>query len=169
MNKNHLFFAFIILLYILPLLFSKSNYIDDFLEDFDIKYENTLKKYLKKYLKKNNLFDADKIIEPEELKKIFIDVMLEEAPLDEIDNNTKEIYEELGRIFIDKYYKNKKVIKGKDIYDLFNIKEITQKFYELNGEIPIYDDDYEDIIDDYDDDDKDDGDSDDDDYYDDYL
>ena len=168
MNKNYLFFIFIILLYILPLFFSKSNYIDDFLEDFDIKYENTLKKYLKKYLKKNNLFDSDKIIEPEELKKIFIDVMLEEVPLDEIDNNTKEIYEELGRIFIDKYYKNKKIIKGKDIYDLFNIKDITQKFYELNGEIPIYDDDYEDIIDDYDDDDHD-GDSDDDDYYDDDL
>ena len=168
MNKFYIF-IFIIFLYILPIVLSKTNYIDDFLDDIDIKHENSLKKYLKKYLKNKNLLESDKIIEPEYMKKIFIEVMLEGAPLDEIDAQTKEIYLELANIFIEKYYENKNDIRGKDIYDLINIKEISQKFYELNGEIPIYDNDYEDLLDDFDDDDDDDDKNDDDDFYDEGL
>ena len=167
MNKFYIF-IFIIFLYILPIVLSKTNYIDDFLDDIDIKHEISLKKYLKKYLKNKNLLESDKIIEPEYMKKIFIEVMLEGAPFDEIDDQTKEIYLELANIFIEKYYENKKDIRGKDIYNLINIKEISQKFYELNGEIPIYDNDYEDLLDDFDDDDDDDK-NDDDDFYDEGL
>ena len=140
-------------LLLLPKLLLKTNYIDDFLDDFDIKYERNLKKYLKKYLKSNNLFNNERLIEIDEMRKIFLDVILEGAPIDEIDNNTKEIYEELAKIFLQKYYKENNEIRGKDLYDLINIKEITQKFYELNGEVPLYDDDIEDIMDDDDDDD----------------
>ena len=166
MNRIYLLLILNIFLLLIPIFISKSNYIDNFLEDFDIKYEKTLKKFLKKYLIKNDLFGNNRLIEPKELKKIFLDVMLEGAPIDEIDNYTKEIYENLAKMFIEKYYKEKIKIRGKDIYDLININEIINKFYELNGEIPLYDN-YEDIVndDDLDDDEHDDSDDIDNDYY----
>ena len=68
-------------------------------------------------------------------------MMLEGSSIDEVDDYTQDITKELANIFIKKYYKKKKEIRGKDIYDLININEITQKYYQLNGEIPIYDDD----------------------------
>ena len=68
-------------------------------------------------------------------------MMLEGASIDKVDEYTREINLELARIFVEKYYKKRKEIRGKDIYDLININEITQKYYQLNGEIPIYDDD----------------------------
>ena len=151
--KKFYILTLISFLLLLPKLLLKTNYIDDFLDDFDIKYERNLKKYLKKYLISNNLFNNERIVEIGEMRKIFLDVMLEGASIDEIDNNTKEIYEELAKIFLQKYYKENEEIRGKDIYDLININEITQKFYELNGEVPLYDDDIEITMDDDDDDD----------------
>ena len=151
--KKFYILTLISFLLLLPKLLLKTNYIDDFLDDFDIKYERNLKKYLKKYLISNNLFNNERIVEIGEMRKIFLDVMLEGASIDEIDNNTKEIYEELAKIFLQKYYKENEEIRGKDIYDLININEIKQKFYELNGEVPLYDDDIEITMDDDDDDD----------------
>ena len=164
--KNFYLLTLISFLLLLPIFLFKTNYIDDFLDDFDIKYERNLKKYLKKYLISNNLFNNERLVEIGEMRKIFLDVMLEGASLDEIDNNSKEIYEELAKIFLQKYYKENNEIRGKDLYDLINISEIIQKFYELNGEVPLYDDDIEDIMDDDDDDDNKNKDSDDYDYLD---
>ena len=161
MYKLH-FLTFNLFLLLLPKYLFRTNYIDDFLDDFDIKYEKNLKKNLKKYLNQNKLLDNDRLVEPDEMRKILIDVLLDGEPIDEFDNFTKEIYEELTKIFIEKYYKDKKKIRGKDVYDLINMNEIIEKFYELNGEMPIYDD-YEDLmIDDDDDNNNDDGDTDDD-------
>ena len=87
------------------------------------------------------------------MKKIFLDVILEGAEFDELDAYSKSLYEELAKIFIEKYYKERNEIKGKDIYDLIDINEIIHKYYLLNGENPIYDDDFDDDF--FDDDDFD--------------
>ena len=39
--------------------------------------------------------------------------------------------------FIDKYYKERKIIRGKDLFDLIDIEAISEKFQELT------DDDYD--------------------------
>ena len=68
--------------------------------------------------------------------------MLEGLSPSEIEENILMLYKELADIFIEKYNKEKKDIKGKDLINIINIKELMQKYYELNGESPIYDDDY---------------------------
>ena len=162
---NKIYFLFIIQL-LLSIFQCKSNYVDDFLDDYDLIYAKNLKKSLKKYLIKNNLFDNNRLVKPDEMKKIFFDVLLEGVSLEEIDDFTRHIYEELATIFIEKYYKERNQIKGKDIYELININEVMEKYYQLNGEMPLFDDDYDESI--FIDDDDDDDDDDNDDDYDDY-
>ena len=87
------------------------------------------------------------VITENEMKKIIVDIMLEGLSPSEIEENILMLYKELADIFIEKYYiekkkKKKKDIKGKDLINIINIKELMQKYYELNGESPIYDDDY---------------------------
>ena len=166
---NRIYVLFIIEFSLLSIFNCKSNYLDDFLDDYDLIYAKSLRKSLKKYLIKQKLFESNKLIKPDEMRKIFIDVMLEGVNFDEMDDFTKELYEELAKIFIDKYYKERKEIKEKEIYELFNVNDIMQKYYELNGEMPIFDDDYDESIFIDDDDDDDDNDLDDDDDYDDYA
>ena len=136
-------FILILIIFLLLIIYSickDDDNIDEIIENYDLKYEESLRKFLKNYLIENNLFDSDRLIEPEEMKKIFLDIMLEGNSIDEVDDYTKEINEELANIFIKKYYKSNKIIRGKDIYDLINFNEISLKYYQLNGEIPIYDD-----------------------------
>ena len=68
--------------------------------------------------------------------------MLEGISPNEIDENIITMYKELSNIYTEKILKEKKEIKGKDLKDIINIKDLMQKYYELNGESPIYDDDY---------------------------
>ena len=68
--------------------------------------------------------------------------MLEGISPNEIDENIITMYKELSNIYTEKILKVKKEIKGKDLKDIINIKDLMQKYYELNGESPIYDDDY---------------------------
>jgi len=138
---NIILLIFIIFLSI-SLIKSKTNLIDDVLDDYDIKYEEYLKKFFLNYLNNNNLISSDKLITENEMKKIIVDIMLEGLSPSEIEENILMLYKELADIFIEKYYKEKKDIKGKDLINIINIKELMQKYYELNGESPIYDDDY---------------------------
>ena len=138
---NIILLIFIIFLSI-SLIKSKTNLIDDVLDDYDIKYEEYLKKFFINYLNNNNLISSDKLITENEMKKIIVDIMLEGLSPSEIEENILMLYKELADIFIEKYYKEKKDIKGKDLINIINIKELMQKYYELNGESPIYDDDY---------------------------
>ena len=138
---NIILLIFIIFLSI-SLIKSKTNLIDDALDDYDIKYEEYLKKFFLNYLNNNNLISSDKLITENEMKKIIVDIMLEGLSPSEIEENILMLYKELADIFIEKYYKEKKDIKGKDLINIINIKELMQKYYELNGESPIYDDDY---------------------------
>ena len=68
--------------------------------------------------------------------------MLEGISPEEIDENTMNTYIELSNILIEKYYKERTEIKGKELKDIINIKELTNEYYLLIGESPIYDDDY---------------------------
>ena len=88
------------------------------------------KKSLKEYLIKNELFESEKIIEKDEMKKIFFDVILVK-PVTFIPEYLQEMLEYLSNFFIEKYYKNKKEIKGKEVYDLIDIVEISRKFEEM--------------------------------------
>ena len=142
-NLNIFLFLFIILLLSnITLIICKTNLIDDVLDDFDIKYEEYLKKFFFNYLESNNLISSEKLITEDEMRKIIIDIMLEGLSPNEIEENILMLYKELAGILIEKYYKEKKEIKGKDLINTIDIKELLQKYYELNGESPIYDDDY---------------------------
>ena len=88
------------------------------------------KKSLKEYLIKNELFESEKIIEKDEMKKIFFDIILVK-PVTFIPEYLQEMLEYLSNFFIEKYYKNKKEIRGKEVYDLIDIVEISRKFEEM--------------------------------------
>ena len=90
------------------------------------------KEQLKQYLIETKLLNSEKPIEREEMKKIFIDVMTEKDP-QYIPEFLKAILDKLSKYFIDKYYKKKKIIKGKDLYDLIDIEPIAAKFQQLTG------------------------------------
>ena len=107
--------------------------------DLNLKYEESLRSYIKTYLTKNKLIESDRTIKKEEMKKIFIDIMEQGVSKEEINDNIKYINEELANVFVNKYYKKRKEIKGKDIIDLININDINQKYYQLIGEIPFFD------------------------------
>jgi len=136
-----LIYLIIILLYITDIN-CKTNLVDDVLDDYDIKYEEYLKNFFLNYLENNDLISSDKLITEDEMKKIIIDIMLEGLSPNEVEENILTLYKDLADILIQKYYKEKKEIKGKDLINIINIKELMQTYYELNGESPIYDDDY---------------------------
>ena len=115
---------------------NSDNILDDEF-DLNLKYEESLNSFIKTYLTKHKLIESDRTIKQEEMKKIFIDIM--EQGVSEINDNIKYINEELANIFVNKYYKKRKEIKGKDIIDLININDINQKYYQLIGEIPFFD------------------------------
>ena len=135
-------YLFFILFSILIKSKGKNDNIDNLLDDeidLNLKYEESLSIYIKTYLTKNKLIESNRLIAQEEMKKIFIDIMEQGVSKEEIDNDTKFINEELANIFLSKYYQKKKEIKGKDIINLININDINQKYYQLIGEIPFYD------------------------------
>jgi hypothetical protein len=144
-------------IYIFFILFSifikakgnSDNIFDDEL-DLNLKYEESLRSYIKTYLIKHKLIESDRSIKKEEMKKIFIDIMEQGASEEEINDNMKYINEELANIFVNKYYKKRKEIKGKDIINLINVNDINQKYYQLIGEIPFFDEEDNDFISDSD-------------------
>ena len=142
MSKINIILIIFILFLNVHLITNKAYSIDDYLDNIDIKYEEYLKKFFMNYLKNNNIISSEQFIQKNEMKKIIVDILLEGTSSSDIEENTLMAYNELADIFIEKYYKEKKFIKGKDLINIINIKELIQKYYELNGESPIYDDDY---------------------------
>ena len=99
----------------------------------------SFKESLKEYLISHNLLESDELIEREEMKKIFLEIILDEDQ-EEIPDYMQGVFEYLTKYFMDKYYKKKKnEIRGRDIYDLIDILEISSKFQQLTGN-PDYDD-----------------------------
>ena len=132
----------ILIIILLTNINSRESLIDDYLDDFDIKYEEHLKRFYLNYLDKNNLLESDEIIKEKEIKKIIVDIMLEGISPEEIDENILLMYKDLSDIYYEKKNLGKKEIKGKDLFNEINIKDLMQQYYELNGESPKYDDDY---------------------------
>ena len=137
-------FQFLLLIYIslINIITSRENLIDDVLDDYDIKYEEHLHQFFLNYLEKNNLIKSEQKINQEDIKKIIVDIMLEGLSPDEIEDSILLMYHELSEIYLEKKLKEKKEIYGKDLINIINIKELMKLYYELNGESPIYDDDY---------------------------
>ena len=123
---------------------------DDYVYD-NYDGEQYFKEIVKEYLERNNLWQNDKLIQPDELKKIFLDIIADGE--EDSEHRFKEAFDKLADFFIDKYYKEKKEIRGKDVYDLIGITEISLKFDEILG---LRSEDDEDEDDDDDDDDNDD-------------
>ena len=103
----------------------------------DLESEAYFKNTLKEYLVEQKLFDSERVITRDEMKKIFIDVIFEGEP-EGGPEFMKGVLEELTEYFINTYYKDRKEIKGKEIYDLIDIKEISMKFEQMIGENPYY-------------------------------
>ena len=141
MVKISVLFLFILLTYI-PFIIPKTNLIDDVLDDYDIKYEEYLQRFFINYLNNNNLIESDQIITQKDMKAIITDIMLEGLSPNEVEDNILMMYNDLGEIYSEKIFKEGKEIKGKDLINIIKIKDLMQKYYELNGESPIYDDDY---------------------------
>ena len=130
MLQNKIFIFFIILI----IFYTKCNEKKDLNYDYDYN-EGTkqFKESLKQYLTENGLLNSEKIIERDEMKKILFDI-LTEKDAEFIPDFLQEILEILTKHFIDKYYKEKKIIKGKDLYSLIDIESIAEKFQELTDD-----------------------------------
>ena len=97
---------------------------------------------MKEYLVANDLFDSDRLIERDEMKRIFLGIILDQEE-QEIPEYLQGITEYLTNHFLNQYYKKKKnEIRGKDIYGLIDILAISRKFQQLTGH-PDYDDFYD--------------------------
>ena len=100
-------------------------------ENDDDEYNSkSFKKNLKEYLIEKKLFDSEELVKKEELKKIVLDNIFGggEEIFGEYFQN---IFKELADYFTESYFEKKKEIKGKEIYDLIDIKPITDKFVQM--------------------------------------
>ena len=130
--EKKLFYFFILLLYI---FLSNCEKVYEEEED-DPEYleaDHYFKYFLKEYLVKRKLFDSDKPVLRDELRKIFLDVITDE---DDSKEYVETVYGHLADYFMDTYYKDRPVIKGKEIYDLIDINIISSKFDQMVGNFP---------------------------------
>ena len=110
---------------------------DDNDEYFDEDGERYFRESLKKYLIEKNLLESDQLIQPEEMKKIFLEVVTE-GDAESAADYFSGIFIELADHFVNEYYRNKTEIRGKDIYDLINMDQISAKFEQLMNENSKY-------------------------------
>jgi hypothetical protein len=133
MSKNLIFLT--IFFSFFSLILSQDIQEEEISEDFyydNYDGEQYFKEIVKDYLIEKNLWKSEKLIQPEELRKIFIDIIMDGE--DYKNGKLKDAFDKLVDYFIDKYYKDKKEIRGKDIYDLIGVTEISLKFEELVGD-----------------------------------
>ena len=148
MSKKILYLLIIFSIFILTKseeeLENDSNY--DY--DYDDGYSNNyFKESLKQYLIDKNLFESEEPVHPDQMKKIFLEVITE----GEAESSTEYfggIFNELADYFVNSYYVNKKEIKGKEIYDLIDINQISERFEQMMGDNPYYNGMNSDIVDD---------------------
>ncbi len=112
---------------------NENNNDEAFEEDGDMYFKKTLKEYLVE----KNLFESDRIIEPDEMKKIFLESVTE-GDAESSAEYFGGIFIELADHFVNEYYRNKTEIRGKDIYELINMDQISAKFEQLMNENSKY-------------------------------
>ena len=127
--------------------------------DYDDGYSNDyFKETLKQYLIERKLFDSEEPVKPEEMKKIFLEVITE-GDAESSAEYFGGIFNELADYFVNSYYVNRKEIKGKQIYDLIDLNQISSKFEEMIGHNPefnpMYDNNFDDSDENSDDDPRD--------------
>ena len=62
--------------------------------------------------------------------KIIVDIFFEGLSPDEIEDNILLMYHELSEIYIEKILKQRKEIKGKELIEVINIKDLMKLYYE---------------------------------------
>ena len=98
--------------------------------DYEAQGEEMFKISLKEYLTINNIYGNETLeITPEHMKKIFIGVMTGDD-VHNIPEEYKMPFKQLIAEFINEQYNqnNRTVIKGSEVYNLLNIKNIADKF-----------------------------------------
>ncbi len=108
----------------------------------DFNGEKLFKASLKEYLVQNNLYESDRIIKRDEMKKIFLDIITEGEP-DNTPQYMERIFQQLTEYFVNVYYKDRKELRGKDIYDLIDIMAISMKFEQMASANSYYEGDDE--------------------------
>ena len=116
--------------------FPEENLNDTFDDSFDD--NGFFKSSLKEFLLEKDLYDSNRPIKPNELRKIFLEVISEGDP-EKTPIYLKKIFNQLTEYFIEKYYKENKQIAGKDIINLFDINEISSQFDKIVGDTTLYD------------------------------
>ncbi len=114
---------------------------EDWEDDYDyddFEGDNYFKESLKEYLVENKLFDSDRFIKPDEMRKIFLEVISDGDP-EGGPEYMEGIFHDLAEYFVNTYYKDRPEIRGKEIYDLIDINEISMKFEQMMGDNPYYD------------------------------
>jgi len=136
---------FILLIILSLLILNKSLDDDEFPEEnsydtFDDSFDDIsfFKSSLKEYLLEKDLYDSNRPIKPNELRKIFLEVISEGDPKN-IPSYLKNTFNKLAEHFIVKYYNENKQITGKDIINLFDINEINSQFDKIVGDTTLYD------------------------------
>ncbi len=136
---------FILLIILSLLILNKSLDDDEFPEEnsydtFDDSFDDSsfFKSSLKEYLLEKDLYDSNRPIKPNELRKIFLEVISEGDPKN-IPSYLKNTFNKLAEHFIVKYYNENKQITGKDIINLFDINEINSQFDKIVGDTTLYD------------------------------
>ena len=127
----------LIILYLITLIKSEDLTLDEEELDDDYVYDNYdsekyFKELVKEYLEDNDLWKSDELIQPDELRKIFLDIITDGEESSE--PSFKEALDKLADFYMDKYYKERKEIRGKDVYDLLDITEISLKYDEILAE-----------------------------------
>ena len=127
--KNYFLLFSLILIFKLYVC-KKKDFKEKKLEEKDNEEIINFKAALKEYLEVNDLYNSDRIIKPSEMKRIFFEV-INEGDSDNTPVYLRKIFGDLTEYFVKKYYNEKKEIKGKDIYNLFDINDITKKFEQI--------------------------------------
>ena len=105
--------------------------------DYDDGYGyDYFKDNLKQYLIQRKLFESEEPVQKKELKEIFLDVITE-GNEESLGEYFQKLFNELADYFVDSYFVNRKEIKGKEIYDLIDINQISEKFEQMVGENPF--------------------------------
>ena len=132
MDKK-LFFIYYILLLILSTKCGEGpNYADANFEYDENDRNNYFKNYLKEYLIERKLFNSNKVVKPEDIKKIILELLSgsdEEHPIKEVGDGLNELCD----YFVNLYYKERKEIKGKEIYNLIDINAIFMRLEKMMG------------------------------------
>ena len=99
--------------------------------------DHHFKEDLKEYLIEKKLFDSEEPISRQEMRVIFLEIITRGEDEEDIEFFAQPL-QELADYFVDSYYVNKKIVKGKEIYDLMDYKEISNKFQLMVKANPQY-------------------------------